>query len=76
MWVIGGIFILVALLSIIGSQIDDSPEAQLARIKKSCEQEYGPDTYESRNCQIAIVAAQLQKQETDRFRRAADGAGL
>lgn len=67
---VGGFFLLVA----IGSNTDHSPEAQLARIKESCDRQYGSETLDSGRCQVAIIGTRLQENEDRKLRRAVEDA--
>lgn len=62
------------ILAIIGSNMDDSPEAQLARVKESCDRQYGADSLDSGRCQVAIIGTRLQENEDRKLRRAVEDA--
>ena len=71
----GCIAAFIVLLVIIGVSNQETGEERIARIKASCESQYGVGTLEAMNCQIAIEAKIVDEADRAKYQRALQGAG-
>jgi hypothetical protein len=63
-------------LVILGSMMPNETGAdRAAKIEKACNDEYNPDQEAINRCKIALIAHELQKDQDERIRRAAQAAG-
>jgi hypothetical protein len=70
--VVGGFVGLV----ILGSMLPQETGAdRAARIEKACNDEFSPDQDAVNRCKIALIAHELEKDQDERIRRAAQAAG-